>query len=595
MRKLFVLVLTIFLTMAVSTCLFSKIQVGELVMEAFASGHPYQGKGLVLEQEFFWPGAGYIAIHFSAFDLAPGDYVEISSPDGQYVYTYKEKGKSVRGGKAVLSEFWAVHIPGEKALVRLYSKNEKGGWGFEIDKWARGYEVGMIDALIGELEPENELDPKGENLIQPNDISGLESICSTDDKEWAKCYEGTEMYNKARTVCRLLINGNSACTGWLLGSEGHVMTNNHCIDTQSDADNTDYEFMAEGATCTTDCSGWLGCPGTVAATSGTMVQTDSALDFTLILLPTNLTGTYGYLQLRDTLPLLDERIYIPQHAAAEGKQLAVVSDVDGPYAQIYSTNETPCSGGPGDIGYYADTEGGSSGSPVLAYGDHLVVALHHCAACPNRGVPIPAIITDLGSNLPANAIGGAVVTPPAAPTGLSATAAACNQINLSWTDNADNESGFKIERSLNGSTFSQLATVGANVTAYSDTTVAESTTYWYRVRATNSAGDSAYSNTASASTPTCPPAPPAAPTNLTATGIKSGAVLNWTDNSSNETGFRIYRGTTSSNLSLVATVGANVTTYTNSGLARRTTYYFKVCAYNANGESCSSVVSVRTK
>jgi uncharacterized repeat protein (TIGR02543 family) len=184
------------------------------------------------------------------------------------------------------------------------------------------------------------------------------------------------------------------------------MTNNHCISTQTSASNTDYEFMAEGATCSTSCASWGACPGTVEASSGSMIQTDSNLDYTLILLPTNITGTYGYMQLRDTLPSLDERIYIPQHPSAWGKQLAVVSDTDGPYAKIYSTNETPCMGGPGDIGYYADTAGGSSGSPVLAYNDNLVVALHHCANCPNRGVPIPPIITDLGSNIPANAIGG---------------------------------------------------------------------------------------------------------------------------------------------------------------------------------------------
>ena len=117
----------------------------------------------------------------------------------------------------------------------------------------------------------------------------------------------------------------------------------------------------------------------------------------------NVTGTYGYMQFRDTLPALDERIYIPQHPGAKGKMLAVNSDTDGPYAKIYSTNETPCSGGPGDIGYYADTEGGSSGSPVLGYNDNLVVALHHCANCPNRGVPIPSIISDLGGNIPNDA------------------------------------------------------------------------------------------------------------------------------------------------------------------------------------------------
>lgn len=382
-----------------STDLFSLVKVGEEVAEKVETDHPYAAKrGLIWEKEFYYPGAGYIAIHFSAFDLAKGDYVEISSPDGRFVYQYIEKGKKVKDSRESLNTFWATHIPGDLAVVRLVGKNNRSGYGFVIDKWARGYERGYIEAVMSSLEEE----------------AMVEAICSSDDKEWAKCYSGTEMYNKSRAICRLLIGGSSACTGWLLGSAGHVMTNNHCIGTQSDADNTDFEFMAEGATCTTSCASWGACPGTVAASSSTLVQTNADLDYTLVLLPTNVTGTYGYLQLRDTLPSIGERIYIPQHPSAYGKQIAVDSDVDGTYAVIYSLNQTPCAGGPGDIGYYADTEGGSSGSPVLAYNDNLVVALHHCANCPNRGVPIPSIITSLGTNIPPNAIGTSIPQPPVA-------------------------------------------------------------------------------------------------------------------------------------------------------------------------------------
>jgi hypothetical protein len=76
-----------------------------------------------------------------------------------------------------------------------------------------------------------------------------------------------------------------------------------------------------------------------------------------------------------------------------------------------------------------------------------------------------------------------------------------SEIDLSWTDNSDNETEFKIERSTDaGITFTEIATVGANVTTYPDTGLAPSTTYAYRVRASNSTGDSDYSNTAIAIT-----------------------------------------------------------------------------------------------
>ena len=91
-------------------------------------------------------------------------------------------------------------------------------------------------------------------------------------------------------------------------------------------------------------------------------------------------------------------------------------------------------------------------------------------------------------------------TLPSAPTGLAATLVSSNQINLSWTDTAaGNENGFIIQRSTDGVNFTQIATTGAGVTAYADTAnLVVGTTYSYRVAATNSLGNSGYSNASSA-------------------------------------------------------------------------------------------------
>ena len=90
-----------------------------------------------------------------------------------------------------------------------------------------------------------------------------------------------------------------------------------------------------------------------------------------------------------------------------------------------------------------------------------------------------------------------------APSGLSATAVSQTQIDLSWTDNSDDEDGFKIERSPDGTTgWTQIATVGAGVTSYSDTSLTCDQTYYYRVRAYNANGNSGYSNIANAR-PSC--------------------------------------------------------------------------------------------
>jgi hypothetical protein len=99
----------------------------------------------------------------------------------------------------------------------------------------------------------------------------------------------------------------------------------------------------------------------------------------------------------------------------------------------------------------------------------------------------------------------AAVTPlavtPTAPSALNANAVSSSQINLTWTDNSSGESGFKLERSTDDSTgWEEVATPAANVVTTSDTGLATGTTYYYRLRATNSGGDSAYSNIASATT-----------------------------------------------------------------------------------------------
>ncbi|HVV73393.1 MAG TPA: LamG-like jellyroll fold domain-containing protein, partial [Verrucomicrobiae bacterium] len=89
---------------------------------------------------------------------------------------------------------------------------------------------------------------------------------------------------------------------------------------------------------------------------------------------------------------------------------------------------------------------------------------------------------------------------PYAPAGLAAQGLSANQINLTWTDNSLNETGFKIERSPDGSNFVEIATVATNTTGYTDGGLMAMTAYFYRVRAYNDSGDSSYTPTVEAST-----------------------------------------------------------------------------------------------
>jgi hypothetical protein len=101
-----------------------------------------------------------------------------------------------------------------------------------------------------------------------------------------------------------------------------------------------------------------------------------------------------------------------------------------------------------------------------------------------------------------NGSSGGGATTPAAPSNLGATAVSASQINLTWTDNANNETAYKVERatSASGPWTELVGNLAAGTTSYSATGLSASTTYHFRVRASNSAGNSAYSNTASATT-----------------------------------------------------------------------------------------------
>lgn len=110
------------------------------------------------------------------------------------------------------------------------------------------------------------------------------------------------------------------------------------------------------------------------------------------------------------------------------------------------------------------------------------------------------LVDDSWNDRATSIVVAAAAPAPAAPTELAATAVSAAQINLAWQDNASAETLFRIERSVDGATYAAVATVAANVTSYANTGLAAGTRYFYRVRAENSGGASAYSNAASATT-----------------------------------------------------------------------------------------------
>ena len=181
--------------------------------------------------------------------------------------------------------------------------------------------------------------------------------------------------------------------------------------------------------------------------------------------------------------------------------------------------------------------------------------------------------------------------PPAAPTGLTATTVDDQRIDLAWVDNADNETGFRVERAEGqGGAFSEIDLTGSNVTDYEDTGLAANTEYCYRVRAYNGVGDSAYTAEVCATTDSEPPptSPLGAPTSLAATAPTDTSVsLTWVDNATEENGFEVQRSSSGiggpySFLALLR--AANQTAYTDNTVVSGTEYCYRVRAGRGPGD-----------
>ena len=247
-----------------------------------------------------------------------------------------------------------------------------------------------------------------------HEMGRLRSICGNDDSVEAKCHAESEpsAYATSRAALRIQNSGRAHCTGWLVGDQGHVLTNWHCIESQREADRMKFEAMAESDSCRSSCKSALSCSGDfIHSEPLKFIKTGGSVqdDWTLLQLPESeredAVAKYGYLKLRRSGPVLGERIYIPQHPRGWGKRIAMRDGNN--WATIIDINSSNFNGcGVGQVGYKADTQGGSSGSPVIGVSDNAVVAIHHCGGCSryaNSATHMDSMVRGLEDLLPSSA------------------------------------------------------------------------------------------------------------------------------------------------------------------------------------------------
>jgi fibronectin type 3 domain-containing protein len=182
----------------------------------------------------------------------------------------------------------------------------------------------------------------------------------------------------------------------------------------------------------------------------------------------------------------------------------------------------------------------------------------------------------------ASATPAAPLSPPAAPTGLLATAGN-TQVSLTWTSSAGAMSYHVKRATTSGGPYTQVSAPTA--TNFTDTGLTNGTTYYYVASALNAAGESANSSQANA-TPTAPATPPAAPTGLQAVAGNAQVSLTWSA-STGATSYNVQRSTTSGG-PYTQVAAPTTTSDTDTGLTNGTTYYYVVAASNAAGQSANS-------
>ena len=178
------------------------------------------------------------------------------------------------------------------------------------------------------------------------------------------------------------------------------------------------------------------------------------------------------------------------------------------------------------------------------------------------------------------------ITAPMSPSFLMATPHGSHHSHITWVDNANNETGYKIERSSTGANgpFILQSNLPAGTTSFSDFNQQPLDTFWYRVYAYNNLGPSFYSDTVIC---IVPDTVPNLPTGLIAKGISSSKItLSWSDNATNELSYMIEQsGNGSTGWVLIDSVNANSTKDTINNLLSVTVYYYRVYAKNVVGVS----------
>ena len=345
--------------LAISSLSFAQTPnvVGEVRAYSAESPHPYPtgdaNRPVVWRDVVVSPNAEFLRLHFRGFALAPGDYVTVSNPDGSDFWVYEGRGRKGTG------DFWSFAVQGDTAIVELH-----GG-----PRNSNGYH---IDAL-----------GHGSRQIGPPSATP-EIVCGTDGREDIACHTLPHLDDipivYERPVANLLFVSGPflfSCTGWLIdGLNNHTLiTNNHCISKQGEVDSLQASFNYQSTVCNSDM------PAAIKSyAGGNLLITNNidrrgrkgGLDYSLLTLlpdPQNLSSLDMFGELTASIEPVVENdfIWFIQHPRGDPKEVGYWEDAtQSTRCEVDTVNETYGRSALGSqVGYACDSEGGSSGSPII--------------------------------------------------------------------------------------------------------------------------------------------------------------------------------------------------------------------------------------
>ncbi|KAL4118667.1 hypothetical protein PRIC2_010992 [Phytophthora ramorum] len=328
--------------------------------------------------------ANAVWLHFSSVNLAPGAHLMVSSLNGSRALSITSPSTGVT----------TTPISGSGVVLQFLPPTE---------------------GCVATSKSTMTLDTVGYSYSDDSQVEDEErAICgSADTMKNAVCFStGTEedktMITKAKTVMRTQRtrddNAIVTCTAWLWGNQGHIISNNHCFSSQEMVDAAKFEFDVQTTGCSDDCT-FATCPigkTLIGKDNVKFIKSDAPLDYSILQITNDAASyvsTYGYLQVRSSAPAKGEEIYIAQQPKGGAKKIAKTdNDADSATAKVLNLDYSVEVEGVTYthlIAYAADTEEGSSGSPVISRTDNLVVGLHRIGDCDNAATPSDQLATAL--------------------------------------------------------------------------------------------------------------------------------------------------------------------------------------------------------